>query len=127
MTPQEEFIEQQTKFLKEHIRVLSVQDVAAPVHFIRDLDLDIHLEAYYPNRLIYSSKVDRSDRHEQCMKDRTWGVDINDINRLLSRSPLDKIVLSIFQEVFDITGIPAIALERMSRKALLANASKELV
>ena len=110
MTPQEEFIEQQTKFLKEHIRVLSVQDVAATVHFIRDLDLNIHLEAYYPNRLIYSSKVDRSDRHEQCMlRIEPGGVDINDINRLLSRSPLDKIVLSIFQEVFDITGIPAIA------------------
>ena len=65
VTPQKEFIEQQTKFPAEHIRDLSVRDVAATVHFIRELDPHIDLESLISESIdLFVAKVDSLDRDE---------------------------------------------------------------
>lgn len=65
---QDEFIELQTKFLKEHIKDLAVGDVSSTVTFIRGLDPKIDLEPLLTESIeLFVSKVDRLDRHEMHM------------------------------------------------------------
>ena len=61
---QEDFIELQKKFLREHVTDLSVRDVDLSVQFIRKLDPGVDLSAILDQSIdLYVEKFDRLDGH----------------------------------------------------------------